>query len=482
MHGEAVGAEARARRAPQQRVHLAGRADADGVAEADLGAAHGRQPLGDVGDLRERHVALPRVAEAHRDVPAHGRPALAGALDDGREHLQRLRDAPVEVALRERLGRAAEHRDLADAGGQRPVQAAQVGHEHRARAAGGRPSRASSSSRRRAGGPSRGGRSWSPRPCAGRRATRRRMSSAFTSTGTTAGLVLQAVARADLVDLDPLGQAGQAGGAHGAGSAWTRASGWSHDHLVALAHEHLHGPGERRPSTCSIFIASTASSGWPASTASPAATWTATTAPGIGLRTSASSGLARAHPRGRRVETAHVARRPRPGGRAVDGGERGRVTPSRVSSRPSPRDRPTPGAPARRRRATSPSPRRAVPATLTGTRPPSAPSTSQRSGAGAPEPPAGERGPRVAAAPAGRAAGAGRPRRARRRAPRGRRGRRARARAGRCRAGRRAPRGASAGRAGTGVGRGAEQHGAGERAVEPGQRRGAVGPGGDPPC
>ena len=40
------------------------------VAQADLGAAEFGQPQGDAGDLLEGDSALPRVAEAHRDVAA----------------------------------------------------------------------------------------------------------------------------------------------------------------------------------------------------------------------------------------------------------------------------------------------------------------------------------------------------------------------------------------------------------------------------
>jgi hypothetical protein len=44
-------------------------------------------------------------------------------------------------------------------------------------------------------------------------------------------------------------------------------------------------PATGATTVCSIFIASTTTSGWPGSTSSPTAAFTACTVPGIGLRT-----------------------------------------------------------------------------------------------------------------------------------------------------------------------------------------------------
>ncbi len=93
--------------APSRAGDLAGGADADGVAEADLGAAHLRQRDGDAGDLVDRDVALPRVAEAHRDVAAHRprpRPRArsttgANISSDSATVRLRLRWAKLSVAL-----------------------------------------------------------------------------------------------------------------------------------------------------------------------------------------------------------------------------------------------------------------------------------------------------------------------------------------------------------------------------------------------
>ena len=118
-----VHGERRRRAAPrsssssQQVAHLAGRADADRVAERDLAcspsraaAPRRRRPA------PSRHVALPRVAEAHGHVAADGQPLGAGARHD-RARTCRATPATraVEVALREGLGGAGEHGDLADA-------------------------------------------------------------------------------------------------------------------------------------------------------------------------------------------------------------------------------------------------------------------------------------------------------------------------------------------------------------------------------
>ncbi len=78
-----------------------------------------------------RHLALPRVAEAHRDVGTHVEPGVTGPAHGRLEHRELLVEAAVEVALRERLGGAAEDRDVPQPLLQRSVETALVGHQHR---------------------------------------------------------------------------------------------------------------------------------------------------------------------------------------------------------------------------------------------------------------------------------------------------------------------------------------------------------------
>ena len=97
----------------------------------DLGAAELQQGLGDPRDVVVGDGALERAAEHGGHVAADAQPGVGGAVDDRGEHRQRLVDGAVEVALRERLGRGAEDRDLGHAGLQRTVQAGLVRHQHR---------------------------------------------------------------------------------------------------------------------------------------------------------------------------------------------------------------------------------------------------------------------------------------------------------------------------------------------------------------
>ena len=171
------------------------------------------QPHGHVGDLRRVDGALPRVAEAHRHVAADRQSLVARAGDDRGEHVERLGDGAVEVALRERLGGAGEHGDLAHAGGQRAVEAAVGRDEHRVAAGQLAEPREQllgvgelrHPPRRDEAGELDGAQ-------AGVEQAADELG--LDLDGDDDGLVLQAVAGADLVDLDALGQAGQ-GGRHG---------------------------------------------------------------------------------------------------------------------------------------------------------------------------------------------------------------------------------------------------------------------------
>ena len=108
-------------------------ADPDRVAERELGGAEVEEPLADGHHLVDRDVALPRVAEAHRDVRPDVQPRLAGPVDGRLEHRELLVEAAVEVALRERLGGTAEDRDVPHPRSRARSRPALVGHEHRHR-------------------------------------------------------------------------------------------------------------------------------------------------------------------------------------------------------------------------------------------------------------------------------------------------------------------------------------------------------------
>ncbi len=189
------------------------------------------QAVGHVDDLGDRDVALPRVAEAHRDVGPHPQPGRAGPLDHRREHLHRLGHRTAQVGLGEALGRTGEDRDRASRRGPAPGpgRAGWARAPAAALPAAPAPSRSRTSSASASCG-TRSGRtklvvSTVLRPAA----NSRRISSTLTGAGTTARLVLQPVAGADLVDRDLLGQAGQRfelRSAHPTIIAFRRASGW----------------------------------------------------------------------------------------------------------------------------------------------------------------------------------------------------------------------------------------------------------------
>ena len=94
---------------------MAGGADAGRVAERELVGAEVEQPLADRDDLVDRDRALPRVAEAHRDVRADVDPLRQRPRHGRLEHRELLVERAVEVAPGEGLGGAAEDRDVPDA-------------------------------------------------------------------------------------------------------------------------------------------------------------------------------------------------------------------------------------------------------------------------------------------------------------------------------------------------------------------------------
>ena len=258
-----------------QRGHVAGGADADGVAEAELAGAEVEEPLADDDHLLDRDRALPGVAEAHGDVGADVEPGVAGALHGRLEHRELLVEAAVEVLLREGLGGRAEDRDVLQPELEGPVEAALVGDQDRAvRPAS--PSRViSSAASASCGHPLRvheGGRLDDRQPGGEQPAYELLLD----VDGDERLLVLQAVARADLVDRDPLRQRVIVA----ASTTNTRRPSATCSPVAAPTVVTVPANGALRLS--SIFIASSTPSTWPSSTASPSATRTSRTVPGIG--------------------------------------------------------------------------------------------------------------------------------------------------------------------------------------------------------
>ena len=154
--------------------------------------------------------------------------------------------------------------------------------------------------RRRAGAPTSGARSWSPRRPAARRRAAARMNSALASTGTIAVLVLQPVARADLVDRDLLRElSGRDARLAPPRSPPRRAGRRAPPARRSRRRPTVTVPANGALSASSIFIASSTPSRWPSSTASPSATSTASTVPGIGAVRLPSPAAAPAPRRGR---------------------------------------------------------------------------------------------------------------------------------------------------------------------------------------
>ena len=113
-----------------ERVDLAGRADADGVAERELVAAEVEQPPAALPHRLVRRRPIPRVGDHHRQIASD---ALAGVLrvaHDRRIRGQRLVPRAIEVLPRVGVGGRGEHRDVIDTGRERAVEALLVRHQH----------------------------------------------------------------------------------------------------------------------------------------------------------------------------------------------------------------------------------------------------------------------------------------------------------------------------------------------------------------
>src|SRR5215210_6568123 len=86
--------------------------DTDGVAEADHAAAELRQPSCHVRGLLRIDPALPRIAEAHRHVPANADATCYGSLNHRCGHLEGTVQARSEVLVSEALRGGNEDGDL----------------------------------------------------------------------------------------------------------------------------------------------------------------------------------------------------------------------------------------------------------------------------------------------------------------------------------------------------------------------------------
>ena len=71
----------------EQGAHVAGRADADRVAEGEFVGTEVHQGDADIRDLTDGHGPLPGVPETHRDIGADGEAGVEGTGHHGPEHL-----------------------------------------------------------------------------------------------------------------------------------------------------------------------------------------------------------------------------------------------------------------------------------------------------------------------------------------------------------------------------------------------------------
>jgi hypothetical protein len=156
-------------------------------------------------DLGDRHLALPRVAEAHAHVGAYVETCVACPCHGRLEHGELLVEAAVEVALGEGLGGTAEDGDVAAAELERTVEATFVGDEHRQVLA-----RVAETSIRSPASASWGTHLGCTKLVASTTGRPGRQQSpdelGLGLDRDDAALVLETVARADLVDRDALGQ------------------------------------------------------------------------------------------------------------------------------------------------------------------------------------------------------------------------------------------------------------------------------------
>ncbi len=276
---------------------VAGRADADGVAEAELAGPEVEEPLADLDHLVDRDGALPRVAEAHRDIGADVEPGRSRPGHGRLEHRELPVQAAVEVLLGEGLGGAAEDRDVPAAQLEGAVQAALVGDQHR------QVPTLLAEDRHQLGGVGELGHPLRVDEAGGLDDRQPGRDQPADELCLDVGrhqrlLVLQAVARTDLVDRDPLRQPRDVirFARHGRRFDDVTASGLAARRRCstrnsrapratcspAVASTAATVPAKGAVSASSIFIASMAPSTSPSATAWPVSTRTSSTVPGIG--------------------------------------------------------------------------------------------------------------------------------------------------------------------------------------------------------
>ena len=117
----------------EELAHLARVRHPRRVAEADLGAPGGAEPLGDLEDALGRHLALVRAAEGGRDHALAAQARLPGSGERPLEAHQRLLDRAVDVLAVVGLRGGEEDADLIEAVAHRQgaLEAALVGNQDR---------------------------------------------------------------------------------------------------------------------------------------------------------------------------------------------------------------------------------------------------------------------------------------------------------------------------------------------------------------
>src|SRR6267154_2986432 len=113
------------------RADAPGCSDSDRVAQRDLVAAHFVEFFRERGDRLRLHFAFVGAARCTGDVAANAHLVCPSGLGYGREALEALRDAAVDVLPAERFGGGTEYGDLRRAYGARRLEAFQVRHQHR---------------------------------------------------------------------------------------------------------------------------------------------------------------------------------------------------------------------------------------------------------------------------------------------------------------------------------------------------------------
>ena len=178
------------------------------VAERDLLAARVGQALRDLEHALLGHLALVGAAERDRDHALAAQARCAGPRDDLLQPRERLLDRAVDVLAVVRLARREEQVDLVE----QPLARLLLDRERRARAlsrSGSAPCRrrrrrarssAAPARRRRAAGSRRAARTRSPRAGCSPVRERQSISAHLVGGVDDLGLVLEAVARADLAD------------------------------------------------------------------------------------------------------------------------------------------------------------------------------------------------------------------------------------------------------------------------------------------